>query len=195
MIRLLIFFLLLASAGYAQQEDKDTTAVADTVAQEDTLPFPQLGKPTRAALLSAALPGTGQIYNKKAWQLKVPVIYLGGAVLGYLVIDTHAEYKGFREAYKSRIDNNPNTVESPFYTNFSDDGLIRNRDNFRRDRDFYIILSAFWYVLNIAEAATTAHLNEFNVNEDLSLRLKPYQERVGVGGQLFAGVSVCVPLR
>lgn len=194
MIRIcvLLIFVLTATAGYAQEGEE-----ADSLTKKEGPAYPQLGKPTRAALLSAALPGAGQIYNKKAWQLKVPVIYMGGAVLGYLVIDTHAEYQGFREAYKSRIDNNPNTVESPFYANFSDDGLIRNRDNFRRDRDFYIILSAFWYLLNVAEAATTAHLNEFNVNEDLSLRIKPYQERVGAGGtgQLFAGVSVCIPLR
>lgn len=178
----------------AQELSTDSLQQSDQAVVAD--PRPLLGKPTRAALLSAALPGAGQIYNKKAWQLKVPVIYTGGAILGYFVLDTHAEYRGFRDAYKSRIDNNPNTVEDQFYEAFSNDGLIRNRDNYLRDRDFYIIMTALWYVLNVAEAATTAHLNEFNVSDDLSFRIRPYQGRVGMGqGQFLAGLSLQIPIR
>ncbi|MGF1532131.1 MAG: DUF5683 domain-containing protein [Bernardetiaceae bacterium] len=174
--------LLLGFCGWASLHAQDTDSMA-------------LPKPTRAALLSAVLPGAGQIYNKKGWQLKVPVIYTGAAILGYLVLDNHANYKGFRDAYTSRIDNNPNTTEDIFYNSFSNDGLIRNRDNLLRDRDFYIILSGLWYLLNIAEAATTAHLNEFNISDDLALRVRPFQERVGIQGSLLAGLSIQIPLQ
>ena len=45
---------------------------------------------------------------------------------------------------------------------------------YRRERDFYIIISLVWYGLNIAEAATSAHLLNFDVSEDLSIYLEPY---------------------
>jgi nitrogen fixation-related uncharacterized protein len=34
-----------------------------------------MSTPLRAALLSAAIPGAGQIYNKSLWYVRVPIIY------------------------------------------------------------------------------------------------------------------------
>ena len=39
--------------------------------------------PAKAAFYSAALPGLGQIYNKKYW--KVPIVY--GALVGFVILE------------------------------------------------------------------------------------------------------------
>ena len=64
------------------------TVTIDMVAPEHS--------PRKAALLSAVLPGLGQIYNKKYW--KVPIIYGGFAILGYLVVWNNDHYQVLRRA-------------------------------------------------------------------------------------------------
>ncbi len=149
-----------------------------------------LSKAARAAIMSGVLPGAGQIYNKTLWQIKVPIIYTGFTILGYLILDNHARYKGYREAYIYRLDDNPDTMPDLFYGTFTNESLLRNRDNYRRDRDFYMILTTLLYTLNVAEAATTAHLNEFSVKDDVSFNWKPYRERMGWGAPQVLGLTL-----
>lgn len=154
-------------------------------------------RPTRAALLSACLPGAGQIYNRKGWMLKTPIIYGGAAVLGYMIRSNHEQYRAHREAFIFRNDDNPVTVSDAEFDVQSDASLLRNRDRYRRDRDFAVILSGIWYLLNIAEAATTAHLNEFDVSDDLSLRLQPSLQPLPSLTQpgTYTAFSVIIPLK
>jgi hypothetical protein len=142
------------------------------------------------AMLSAAVPGLGQYYNKTGWMLKVPVIYAGGATLVWLTIQNHSDYRLFREAYVFRNDGNALTETSAFFEGRSDDQLLRQRDKFRRDRDFYMILTGIFYVLNIAEAATTAHLNEFDVSDNLSLRFQPKVQPIAYTPYHSTGLSL-----
>lgn len=130
-------------------------------------------RPLRAALLSAALPGAGQYYNKSLWYIRVPIIYGAAAGLGMVIKFNHTNYIGYRDAYLYSLDNNPLTEPPARYSGFPNDALRARRDSFRRDRDFFIILSAALYALNIAEAATTAHLSKFDVSEDLTLQVAP----------------------
>ena len=170
-------------------------SLSSVYCQTDATPTPKkkevkkIGKPTRAALYSAALPGLGQYYNKTAWQIKVPIIYTGATVFAYLILDNHAQYRGFRDAYIAENDLNPLTSKDAAYDAFGNDGLLRNRDKRKRDRDYYIILSGVWYLLNIAEAATTAHLNEFDIKDNISLKVEPMFEQ-GFRQEFLAGVSL-----
>ena len=142
------------------------TVVIDMVAEGHS--------PRKAALFSAVLPGLGQIYNKKYW--KVPVIYGGFAILGYLVVWNNDRYQLLRRA---RIaEESGQSQESPF-AELEDprlqsvDNLTRGVDGARRNRDFTIILTAALYGLNIMDAIVDAHLIEFDVNPDLSFKLEP----------------------
>lgn len=173
---LTIFFL---NSAYSQEKEE----VKEVKLQK------KIGKPTQAALLSAVLPGAGQYYNKTAWQIKVPIIYTGATALGYLILDNHAQYKSFRDAYIAQNDLNPTTSQDPFYDSFNNDSLLRNRDKKKRDRDYYIILSGLWYLLNIAEAATTAHLNEFDIKDNITLKVEPLLKQ-GFQQETLAGVSI-----
>ncbi|MEQ9423284.1 MAG: DUF5683 domain-containing protein [Cyclobacteriaceae bacterium] len=126
--------------------------------------------PQVAAIYSAVLPGLGQIYNKQYY--KLPFIYGGGMLFIHLIKRNNQLYRSFRNALFNEIDLDPNT-NSPFPDNYAVDALRRNTDQFRRDRDFYIIVGLLWYGLNIVDAHVSAHLDEFDVNDELSLKMSP----------------------
>lgn len=129
---------------------------------------PGLSKPARAALYSAILPGAGQFYNKDYW--KVPVVYAVGGTLGYFIVSNHRNFKSYEQAYLYSIDNNPETVPGEV----GNSNTLRNgRDFYRRNRDLTIIFSVLAYGLNVMEANVGAHLNEFDISDDLSLNVQP----------------------
>lgn len=126
--------------------------------------------PAKASLLSAALPGAGQVYNRKYW--KVPVIYAAFAGLGYLAKWNDNRYDTYRTAYRFRVDGNPETVDN--YTEiYSDNDLKLLRDYYRRNRDLSLIFAGLVYVLNIVDASVDAHLFYFDVSDNLSMNISP----------------------
>ncbi len=126
--------------------------------------------PTRAAMLSATLPGLGQIYNGKYW--KVPIIYAGFGTLAYFIDFNNTEYQVWRQAYVARVDGNPNTVDG--FPNHSDDNLRRAMEYYRRNLEITYILTAALYMLNILDASVDAHLMDFDVGEELGLKMEPH---------------------
>lgn len=142
-----------------------------------------LDRPAKAALWSAAIPGAGQFYNKAYW--KIPIVYATGAVLGYFLIDNNTKYQSFRTALLLRADKDSTTVDeyanNPDFPslnekNFGADAernIKYRRDFYRRNRDLTILLSIGAYALQIAEAYVHAHLKEFDVSDNLTLRVQP----------------------
>ena len=179
---------LLCSHVFAQN---DTTTIAEQPKTPSYVPK-KISKAAYASLLSAVLPGAGQVYNRTFWQIKLPIIYTGYTVLGYLIMSNHDNYREFRQAYINRKDQNPDTFSETTYNAYSDESLLRQRDKYRRDRDFYLILTLLWHGLNVAEAATTSHLNEFSVKDDIGFRFKPaFDNYAGVNS---AGIRLEMPL-
>lgn len=188
-------FLSFSSLGQKTQTDSLNTIKADSLTTKEKLqvklePKFKLRPPARAALLSAALPGAGQYYNKKAWAIKIPVIYALIAVPAYLSITNHANYRIYRENYLYLKDENPATKPSPSFENRAADQVQRQRDTYRRDRDFYMIVTGIFYLLNIGEATTTAHFNNFDIDDNISFKFKPQMESVGTNADKLAGVSL-----
>lgn len=128
--------------------------------------------PRKATMYSAVLPGMGQVYNRKYW--KVPIVYAGFAGIGWYMNLTNEQFVRYRNALDYRIDGNPLTVdefiEDPRYTQ---EVLTRFKDYYRRQRDFSFILAALFYAINIIDATVDAHLFEFDVGDDLGLRVEP----------------------
>ncbi len=116
--------------------------------------------PQKAVLLSAILPGAGQVYNKNYW--KLPIIY--GAI-GGLVYSVHFntnEYNRYKALLKKRIEDNE----------FSQD--IRSiRDEYEKRKDLSYIGLVAVYVLTGVDAYVDAHLVKFDVSDDLSLHVNP----------------------
>ena len=125
--------------------------------------------PARAAMLSATLPGLGQVYNRKYW--KVPIIYAGFGTLAYFVDFNNTNYRKWRRAWLARVDGNPNTIDD--FPLHSTDVLERAMNYYRRNLEITYMLAAGLYLLNILDASVDAHLMDFDVGERLSLSLKP----------------------
>ena len=133
-----------------------------------------LKKPSKAALFSAAFPGLGQLYNKHLWYIRLPIIYGGFFLFGNLIHQNHLNYVEARNNLVYTIAGQQTLISERFRElGFNATGFRGRRDRFRRERDYYIIISLVWYAANIAEAAVTAHLKAFNVDNNLSFHMTP----------------------
>jgi hypothetical protein len=151
---------------------KEALAHADTVKMSDTIPYikdsPFTPNPKKAGLYSALLPGMGQAYNRQYW--KVPFIYAGIAVTGYFFIDNQTKYRDFRKAYIGRIDNDPTTTDEFTYTN---EQIKQLQDSYKKFSDLTILFAGIGYTLQILDAVSSAHLKNFDVSPDISMRIQP----------------------
>lgn len=155
---LVIMFISLCVVHAQAQDIVENTGSA----VEDSKP---LIIPARASMLSASLPGLGQVYNRKYW--KIPIIYAGFGAVAYYLGANNNEYQRFRAAYVARVDGNPNTTdEFPFH---STDVLQRAMNFYRRNLEVTYLLGIALYLLNILDANVDAHLRDFDVGESLSL--------------------------
>ena len=149
--------------------------------------------PNRAMWYSVLCPGLGQIYNRSYW--KVPVIYGGAAVFGYLISWQGRMYNDYSNAYYDIMDNDPNTksYETMFRNinateEWKKNTLKKKSNYYRRYRDLCIFGVALLYVVNVVDAFVDGHLYDFSVTDDLSIRMEPVFHYSGsglnVGGDL-----------
>ncbi len=124
--------------------------------------------PARAAFYSALVPGLGQAYNKKYW--KIPIVYIGLGVGIYSYTWNQKKYQGFRSEYKKRLAGTSLGVNDTKYGDFTDDQLIRGQKFHQRNRDLSALITAGIYILNIVDANVDAHLMQFNVNDNLTVK-------------------------
>ena len=183
-----------------------TTLCFSSFAQRDSLTRPSTlqerrKNATRAALLSAALPGAGQYYNWRKdrafrramhpldssvrkhslkW-IKIPVLYGAAGFLGYGIYKQNRllnrygqalflKQSGFSaEVINEQLPAELNTMFDKSLGNETESNLKRQRDQARRDRDYFIILSSLLYIANIIDANVDAHLQGFYIRKDLIL--------------------------
>lgn len=121
--------------------------------------------PSKAAFYSAVVPGMGQLYNKSYW--KIPLVYGGMGAGIYFYIDNQRIYKNARNEYKLRLRGVEHT-DTPKIGDYTADQLIVVQNSAQRNRDLSLFITIGLYVLNIVDANVDAHLQQFNVDEDLS---------------------------
>ena len=89
----------------------DTAALAfktDSIQKE--MPKPKkrfIPNSNKATWLALALPGAGQIYNRKYW--KLPIVYGGFVGCAYALNWNNKMYKDYSQAYLDIMDDDPNT--------------------------------------------------------------------------------------
>jgi len=133
--------------------------------------------PTRATLLSAVIPGLGQAYNKKYW--KIPLVWLGLGGFGYFIVWNNDQYQFYRRNLIYEIENDP---DYPNETGLNQATLRSARDQYRRNRDQLVLYGILFYLVQVVDAHVDAHLIEFDVNQDLSVRLEPGYIPLNTGG-------------
>ena len=134
--------------------------------------FKEISKvdPMKSAMLSAVLPGLGQINNKQAF--KVPFVYAGFMGFAHFINENNKLYHTFRNAYLASSDNRAET-ENRIKGQFSSSALKQQADNLKRDRDYLVLLMTLFYFTNIAEAYISGHLREFKINDSFLAQLQP----------------------
>ncbi|MBD99198.1 MAG: hypothetical protein CMO34_05080 [Verrucomicrobia bacterium] len=127
--------------------------------------------PAKATLLSLAVPGLGQAYNKKYW--KIPLVYAAIGTSLYFALDQQSKFVDFKDALAKRLDDDPNTIDTKYMENFSDENLRSLIDFHRKNRDLLVVTTAIAYALNVLDAAVDAHLYNFDVSDDISGVFQP----------------------
>lgn len=144
--------------------------------------------PQGALWRAALVPGWGQIYNKQ--YVKLPFVY--GAMGGLLIaaISVNKNYQLYRDAflykaYQEQVDAgiselNPYEGKISSYNRLVQEfgsissGTIRaQRDVYRRNRDLSYLGAGLIYALSVLDAYVSAHLLDFNVDENLGFRVVP----------------------
>lgn len=181
-----IVSLLVAGSMFAQEDTLLVAPAVGIVVEEplDYEPYDALA-PARAAFYSAVLPGLGQAHNGKYW--KIPIAYAGLGVGIYIYLNNDKQYDRYRSIYKRRL---AGYTDDEFTTpqgvqRVTDDGLIRAQRFYQRNKELSLLVIAGIYALNIIDANVDAHLQQFNVSEDLSLKpalnFNEYTGRTGYG--------------
>ena len=161
-------------------------------------PIPKVVRsPKKASIYAALFPGLGQIYNRKYW--KLPIIYGGYAGLIYVLGWNNNQYKDFFQGYRiiaqhtSTADLKPadrkfldNLIKNPSISLDNPDTFGRisaqlksGKDFYRRNRDLTIIGIAALHVLSIIDASVDANLFDFDISDDLSMRIEPIPVYLG----------------
>ena len=99
---------------------------------------------------------------------------------------SNKKYNQYRNEYKKRLANG-GTIDTsdPTYGNLTTESVIRGQKFYQKNRDLSVLITAGLYILNIVDANVDAHLLQFNVNDDLSLKpdlqTNPYTYKQDVG--------------
>ena len=152
--------------------------------------------PKRALWLALVIPGGGQIYNRKYW--KLPIFYGGMMGCVYALTWNNMMYRDYSQAYLDIMDSDPATQS---YNKFLHLGaqitsqneerykkLFKSRkDKYRRWRDMSMFCLIGVYALSVIDAYVDAELSEFDISNDLSLKVAP---TVIPGGSTFSSGSL-----
>lgn len=188
---LILFFSICSSVLLAQEKQQDTLKVKEEKVysakelkklariekreirrQKNIRPYNALA-PSKAAFYSAVLPGLGQAYTGKYW--KIPIVYGAlGTGIG-IAIWNQNRYDEVRDIYKDRL---RGITTDRFFDQennrplLSTNTLVQAQKSFKKQQELSILITLGLYVLNIVDANVTAHLQQYNLNDKLSVNPK-----------------------
>lgn len=161
--------VIAADTGSINVVAKDSIIIRDTLTRKQRRAAFE-PNPKKAGLYSAILPGLGQVYDRKYW--KLPLIYAAAATSAYFISFNSQNYRKYRKAYVSRQDANPNNDElTDLYTNAND--LKQLQDEYKKYLDLTILISGVAYAAQVVDAIVFAHLKNFDISRNISMRMSP----------------------
>ena len=183
-------------AGFAQTDTSAPVPVDTLVKKSPVVSHPAKADsvrkafdPRKATIRSAIIPGWGQAYNKKYW--KIPIIYGALGTTAAVFIYNVKTYRDLRFAYQAKYkaslppydptkpdqrgpfrDSTDFPKINPIYLPYDANSLRIYRDEFRSNVDYSVLVFLLFWGLNVVDATVDAHLKLFDVNPDLSFKMK-----------------------
>jgi hypothetical protein len=124
-----------------------------------------------AMLLSAVLPGAGQVYAHRYYT--IPIFWGFGAYFASVAVKANNQYEDYRGKFSE-------SVRLDSIAKQGNQNLLSARDFYHDQRDEFILYLGLTYILNIVDAYVGATLYDFDVSDEL-------------GGS--AKIQIRVPLR
>lgn len=177
------FLLAILTLSLGLQAQTDSSATEENEAprllseeastiEDDSIVFrPTERNPKRAALMSALVPGLGQIYNKKYW--KLPLVYGGLGTAGFFIGYNRVWWQRYKNAYVTDTNVTDGTTSIYYAQGVSLDQLRAAADQHRTWMEYSYLAFAAVYALQIIDATVDAHLFYFDVSDDLTMRIQP----------------------
>ncbi len=144
----------------------------------------------KKALIWSLVPGGGQIYNRRWW--KLPFVYGAFVGIGYAIDYNQSRYRRLKTALD--LKRNDEVHEFSGTTLDDVDRLRVLRDEYDKNTQLSYVGIVFVYALQTVEAFVDAHLRNFDMDENLGVRLKPYFDQEEVLGQPLYGISISIPI-
>jgi len=191
-LSVIIILLTVALKAEAQQVDIAKDSLQNTAPAEK-----KNISAKKASFYAALFPGLGQIYNGKYW--KLPIIYGGYVGLIYIFGWNNNNYQDYSQAYRTIapassaedltaaerkylddfIKNPSINLDNPSTFSYAKTSIKSGKDFYRRNRDLTIIGVAALHILSIIDASVDANLADFDISDDLSMRVEPAHINIG----------------
>ena len=166
------------TAAIAPQSPADTASIAN-IADTSVRKKKEI-IPKKAGLFAAILPGSGQLYNRQYW--KIGVVYAALGTGAGFIIYNNKEYKYWKKIYVGRLSHDADAINQETY--LDDNQVKMQQDFYRKNLDMSMLLTGVGYALQIIDAIVFAHLHDFDISPDISMKIKPVmlpQSGVGIG--------------
>ena len=106
----------------------------------------------------------------------------------YFYISNNNKYHAYRDAYKRRLEG----FNDDEFTYLDNSRLIAAQKFYQNNRDLSALLTGLFYILNIVDANVDAHLMQFNVNDNLTIKPDFYRNEFSANQNL--GISLSLKL-
>ena len=187
--------LLMLPATLPGQDEMLTDSL---VLSDQPLTLKEINASPKKALLWSLIPGGGQVYNRAWW--KVPIVY--GGLLGIVAVADYNQnvFSRYTTALEQRCLGDGFVITVPYaeciqtpnepgLAEISTEAIINQRNSVNRNRQTAYIFIIAGYVLQAVEAFTDAHLKDFDIDDDLSIRIAPVANPAA-----GAGAALTIPL-
>lgn len=140
--------------------------------------------PAKATLYSILLPGLGQIYNGEFWKVPLYWTLMAGGI--HFWMDNNRQYHRWKWIHNMATTDD-DTVERPPQTG---ETAKYYRDAYRRMRDYSIVATMGFYLLQVIDANVFAYMQDFEVTDDISMHIQPSVFSTDYAFQPAVGLNV-----
>jgi len=186
-VRIIIFFILVCTTTSLSAQIDSTSLLSSETLDVNTDASPTIRSPKRALLYAALIPGGGQIYNRN-W-IKLPFLYGGYSFFMYRALDARTDFLCHDQALKAFLNENVDNPGTPYpcrgrtytFEGFTATGYRAERDSNRQSMELNFIFTGLLHIASIIDAYVYAHLDSFDTDDDLSLRLITPERQMTLG--------------